>query len=397
MQKEKVQQAAGILNEMGIDMWLSFGREAHTIHEPALDLILGTGYTWQSAFIITADGDSVAIVGSLDRPNLEKRGVFKQVIPYVKSIREPLLEVLSQKKPNRIALNYSENDCMADGLTHGMYLTLQSLVAGSEWADRFISSQPVVAALRGRKSPTEIERIRRAIEETQDLYHRVTAFLRPGRTEKEVQDWFRQRMAERGLETAWDIESCPSVFTGMPLEGAEAHVGPSDRVIQAGDVLNMDFGLKINLYCSDLQRTWYMLKPGQTEAPPEVIRGFEAVRDAIAESARAIRPGMEGRQIDHIARQLILDRGYQDYPHALGHQVGRSAHDGGGLLCPEWERYGNLPYMKIEENQVYTLEPRVRIDGYGTATMEEIIRVTSDGGEFISDPQRSIWLVAYES
>lgn len=396
MQKEKVRQAVEILNEMGIDMWLSFGREAHTIHEPALDLILGTEYTWHSAFIITLDGDSVAIIGSLDQPNLEKRGIFKQIIPYVQSIREPLLEYISQKKPKTIALNYSENDCMADGLTHGMYLTLESIVAQTEWAGRFISSQPLVAALRGRKSPAEIARVRRAVEETQDLYDLVSKFLRPGRTEKEVQDWFKQRMTERGLQPAWSSESCPSVFTGMPIDGAEAHVGPSDRIIQAGDVVNMDFGLRINEYCSDLQRTWYMLKPGEKTAPSEVVRGFEAVRDAIVESAQAIRPGMEGRQIDQIARHLIIGRGYQDYPHALGHQVGRSAHDGGGLLCPEWDRYGNLPYMRIEENQIYTLEPRVRIEGYGTATVEEIIRVTPQGGEFISSLQKEIWLVPYE-
>jgi len=68
-------------------------------------------------------------------------------------------------------------------------------------------------------------------------------------------------------------------------------------------------------------------------------------------------------------------------------------HDGAGLLCPEWDRYGNLPYLKIEEGQVYTIEPRISIPGYGVATMEEIIVVTPNGGKFLSHPQKEIFLI----
>jgi Xaa-Pro aminopeptidase len=102
---------------------------------------------------------------------------------------------------------------------------------------------------------------------------------------------------------------------------------------------------------------------------------------------------MEGREIDSIVRDYIVGKGFEEYPHALGHQVGRSTHDGAGLLCPEWERYGTLPYLKVEENQVYTLEPRINIPGYGVATIEEIIVVREDGGEFLSDPQQELILV----
>ena len=74
-------------------------------------------------------------------------------------------------------------------------------------------------------------------------------------------------------------------------------------------------------------------------------------------------------------------------------QVGRKAHDGGTLLCPEWERYGKLPYMKVEETQAFTLEPRIILEGYGVATIEEIIIVRPDGGEFLSHPQTEIILI----
>ncbi len=151
--------------------------------------------------------------------------------------------------------------------------------------------------------------------------------------------------------------------------------------------------MKVESYVSDLQRTWYFLREGEKKAPAEVMRAFETIRDAIALAAERIRPGMEGRAVDTIARGYITDRGYEEFPHALGHQVGRHAHDGSGLLCPVWERYGNLPYLKIEETQVYTLEPRITVPGYGVATMEEIVVVRPDGGEFLSHPQRELYLV----
>ncbi len=392
MYKEKIKQAVEILNELDIDMWLTFGRESHTIHDPAADMIIGAGYTWHSAFIITKDGDSAAIIGNLDAANFEKMGNYKHVIPYLKSIKDDLIKYIKTKHPKNIAINYSEDNVMADGLTHGLYITLNSLLEGTDYNNRFISSENILSALRGRKSVTEIAKIQKAIIETEKLYERIGKFIKPGLTEKDVHNKMVEWMNELNYEPAWSLESCPSVFTGMPDSG-EAHTGPTDKVIKRGDVLNMDFGLRIDGYCSDLQETWYILKDGETEAPAKVVKGFEAVRDAIIEAAKALKPGVEGREIDTIARELIISRGFDEYPHALGHQVGRAPHDGGGNLCPVWERYGLQPYMEIEENQIYTIEPRVRIDGYGTATVEEIVVVTKDGGKFLSKLQEEIYLI----
>jgi Xaa-Pro aminopeptidase len=69
------------------------------------------------------------------------------------------------------------------------------------------------------------------------------------------------------------------------------------------------------------------------------------------------------------------------------------AHDGGGLLAPKWERYGTLPDTIIEENQLYTIEPRLTIPEYGVATIEEIVVVTNNGCKFLSDRQEEIYLV----
>jgi Xaa-Pro aminopeptidase len=97
--------------------------------------------------------------------------------------------------------------------------------------------------------------------------------------------------------------------------------------------------------------------------------------------------------MDTIARDYITSKGYKEFPHGLGHQVGKAAHDGGGGLFPQWEKYGNLPFLKIEKSQVYTIEPRLYIEGYGTATIEEEVVVTETGCEFISTPQTELILI----
>lgn len=388
---EKQKQAVQILNEKDIDMWLTFVRETGSMKDPMMDMIVGTGATWSSAFIITKNGDTTAIIGSLEEANMKIVGTFKNIASYLKSVKEDLLNVLKSYDPKTIAVNYSLNSALADGLTHGMYLELLDHLKDTPYKDRLVSSEDIIAALRGRKSATEIDLMKTAIVETLKIFDEVTNFIQVGKTEKEVAEFVKTKVKEKGYGLAWDEEHCPAVFTGPDTAGA--HSGPTDKKIEKGHVINMDFGINYKGYCSDLQRTWYVLKDGEETAPEEVQRGFQVIVDSIQKSAEAIKPGVEGCTIDDIARNHIVENGYPEYPHALGHQVGRAAHDGGGLLAPRWERYGKLPYIPIEVGNVFTIEPRLPIPGYGIATIEEKVIVTKDGCEFISPPQKEIILV----
>jgi Xaa-Pro aminopeptidase len=393
LEQEKLTQAAEILRQLDIDLWLTFVRETGVTHDPSLDMILGTGCTWQSVFIVTAGGETIGLVGSLDKAGIETTGLFKELTGYVKGIDEELIKVLERLDPKKIAINYSLDTPVADGLTHGMYLKLMEYLDGTPWADRLVSAEPVIAALRGRKSSTELSLIEDAIAETVAIFGKLNDHLRHGMTEKEAAAFVIAEREKTGLPPAWDEEHCPAIFTGP--ESAGAHAGPTDRPAEPGHVLNIDFGVKKNGYCSDLQRTWYFLREGETEAPAEVVRGFQTVLDAVSNAAEFLKPGVLGWEVDDRARSHITGAGYEEYPHALGHQVGRVAHDGGGLLCPQWERYGQLPYLKVEEGQVYTLEPRLQIPGHGVATIEEIVVVTADGCRWLSPRQTELWLVPF--
>ena len=389
--REKIRQAYGILEELDLDLWMIFVRESKAMADPAMELVVGTECTWQSAFVYSRKGRSYALVGNLDEVKFKDLGCFDEVRSYVQGIMDPLRALFGELDPGRYALDVSVNDYMSDGLTYGMFQLLQKCLEGTPWGDRWVSSEKLIAALRGRKSPAELDRIRAAIELTEEIYAKVSGVLRPGMTERQVAAFILEQVDAAGVETAWDRSECPAVFTGP--ESAGAHCGPTDRRMEPGHIMNIDFGVKKNGFCSDIQRTWYFLREGETEAPEPVRETFKTIVDSIRYCAEKMRPGMTGLEADTLVREYITKRGYPEFPHATGHQVGRSAHDGAATLAPAWERYGEIPYLKIEENQVYTIEPRIPVEGYGVATSEEIVVVTPEGGKFLSHPQTELFYV----
>jgi len=388
---EKIDQAVSILRAKDIDLWLIFVRESSVNHDPVLDVVVGTNCTWQSAFLINKNGDTTAIVGSLEVPHMKLVGTFKNVVGYIQSVREPLLEYLNGHKPEKIAINYSLDALQADGLTHGMYLTLIDILKDTPYKERLISSEEIVSALRGRKSETEVAIMKEAVKETLRIYDEVTGYLKAGQTEKEVAEFIKSKVKERGYEFAWDEEHCPAVYSGPDTAGA--HSGPTDRKIEKGHIVNMDFGVKIDGYCSDLQRTWYFLEDGETTPPPDVQRGFDVLKESIRLAKESVRAGVKGFEVDKVARGHIVANGYSEYQHGLGHQVGKSAHDGGVGFFPEWERYGKIPYIPIEEGQIFTIEPRLFVPDKGVVTVEEEIIVTKEGCEYLSTPQTELLLI----
>jgi hypothetical protein len=239
----KLEQVPALLTELGLDAWLVFVRESSVIHDPSLDLVVGTNVTWHSAFVLTAQGGRTAIVGQLDAANLRAHGHYPEVIPYTRGITEELRALLSRIDPRRVAINYSMSDPASDGLSHGMYLSLLRALEGTPYAARLESSTALVAALRGRKSALELERIRAACRATTAIFQRLTPWLRAGKSEKEVASRILDETSrEAGLELAWDAEHCPSVFTGP--DSAGAHAGPTDRKIEPGHLVNVDFGVR---------------------------------------------------------------------------------------------------------------------------------------------------------
>lgn len=389
--KEKLAQAVALLKEQELDMWLVFARETTLTPDPCLDLIAGMDFTWHSAFIVSRSGDKIAIVGRFDAGNVEALGAYTQVIPYDQSIRPTLLEVVQKLNPATIAVDYSVSDPSADGLSYGLWSYLQETFANTPFATRFVSAEKFVASLRGRKSKTEQARVRAAIRTTEKMYKQVGAWLTPGRTEKEIAG--RMTAAREALElgAAWDEAYCPIVNAGP--NSAAGHGAPGNHRVKRGQLVHMDFGVRQNGFSSDLQRMWYVREKGEKRAPEDVLRAWEACWGALLAGAEKLKPGVQGWEVDAAARAYLVKAGYPEYQHALGHHLGRVAHDGSTTLGPKWDRYGQTPFGVVEVDNIFTLELGAFVPRRGSIGLEEDVLVTNSGIEWLSTPQKKIWLV----
>ena len=389
--QEKIAQAKLLLKEFSVDCWLTYVRETGLNGDPILPYLIDSDVTWHSAFIITARGESVAIVGSLERAAILDTHAYDRVEGYVKSFSDPFLAYLKELNPQSIAVNYSVESEICDGLTHGMYLHLRELLASIGMAERLCPAERIISALRQRKSSSEIAVMKEAIQKTLEIYEEVRAEIKPGISEKALAEFMQERVRAAGATFAWDPGTCPSVFTGP--ETAGAHYGPTDRLVERGHVVNMDFGVKWEGYCSDLQRTYYIRREGEVDAPEPVRRGFATIVRSIEAARSVLHPGVQGIAVDTAARSILTTAGYEEFPHALGHQVGRFAHDGTALLAPAWEKYGAKPFEPIEEGMVFTIEPRLTVPGFGVVTIEEMVLVGARGAEYLSSPQKELYVI----
>ena len=185
--KEKTAQAIDILKEQDVDMWLTFVRETSGVRDPALDFLIGPAdLTWPSALMFTQSGERVAIVGNLEKDAVEGLDVFEAVLGYDEGVRNLLRDTITRLNPDRIAVNTSMNNVHADGLTHAMYKMLVGHLEGTPYADRLVSAEPVINALRGRKTQAELERIRKAVEITDEIYRKTFEHVSVGMTEKDI-------------------------------------------------------------------------------------------------------------------------------------------------------------------------------------------------------------------
>ena len=389
--QEKVEQAKNILKEFNVDCWITFVRESQINGDPTLAFLTTADVTWHSAFIFTKSGKTAAIVGRYDVETIKDLNAYDEVIGFVTGIKEPLQKYLTELNPKQIALNYSEGSEICDGITHGMFTTMQKILKDINMDDRIVSGEKLVSALRERKSNTEVKNIREAIQHTEEIFDLVHKFIKPGVAEKEIAEFIKSEIEKRKLEYAWEETVCPAVFTGPDTAGA--HYAPSDKKVERGHILNMDFGVKVNGYCSDMQRTFYIMKEDETEVPADVQKGFDTIVEAVEKSKQGMKAGIEAKEIDAIARAIVVNNGYEEFPHGLGHQVGRFSHDGTALLGPTWEKYAEKPFKKLEEGMIFTIEPRLTVENRGVATIEEMVVVAVNGAEWLTTPQKKILVV----
>jgi Xaa-Pro aminopeptidase len=246
----------------------------------------------------------------------------------------------------------------AEAVTYAQFVRLKKLFPRL----RLRATKNLVEELSLSKEPGELASIRRAIGITDDVYRDVLDMLKPGIAERVIAAEISYLHKKYGAEhDAFD----PIVACGP--RGAIPHARPTSRKIRNGELLIMDFGCVVKGYGSDLTRTVCV---GRATRHQQKL--YAVVLGAQRAAIDAIRPGLQARQLDDIARQYIARAGLAKYfTHALGHGLGLRPH--------ERPRIGPASNDVLQKGNVITIEPGIYIPGYGGIRIEDDVLLTRTG------------------
>lgn len=261
------------------------------------------------------------------------------------------------------------------GYTVGFEADTLTVSGLHEW-ERALRGQLILAPVKGmveslrmQKEEQELTALRKAIALADETVAHVTAWMKPGMTEKQVA-WEIERYMRTNGATRLSFE--PVVAAGP--NGALPHARPSERVIQTGEPIVLDMGCVVDGYCSDITRTICLGQP----ADEQYLKVWHTVREAQEKAMAGAKADMQGDEIDKLARDHIYAAGYtiEHYGHGLGHGLGMQVHEG--------PRFSFTYPHKIPVNAVVTVEPGIYLPGWGGIRIEDVVLVTSNGVEILT-------------
>ncbi len=234
-------------------------------------------------------------------------------------------------------------------------------------------AEPILMALRAVKEDEEIAKMERAIAIAERAMERLIPQIEMGMTEKQVAAMLTQLQLEEGADA---IAFGPIVSTGP--NGASPHAVPTDRRLQAGDLLVIDWGCLVEGYPSDITRTFAV-----GELDPELRHIYETVKLANEQGVLASGPGATGQDVDRATREVIEDAGYGDYfIHRTGHGLGVEGHE------PPFMMEANTE--PLIPGNVFTVEPGIYLPGRGGVRIEDDIVITEDGYRSLTTMTREL-------
>ncbi len=241
----------------------------------------------------------------------------------------------------------------ADSISYSMYLRLKE--AGLE----LDPLKDVFDHLRSVKQEKEIECLKKAALIAEDVYKEVLKFLSVGKTEREIAAFIDYQIKLKGAgKNSFETICVSGKNTSLP------HGVPTDKQLQNGEFITLDFGAKVDGYCSDMTRTVAL-----GSVTDEMANVYDVVLKAQEKSQNAIKAGISCKEIDEIARDYIKENGYGEYfVHSLGHGVGLKIHEQPNL-SPKSEKV-------LEVNNVVTVEPGIYIPDKFGVRIENTVIVT---------------------
>ncbi len=322
-----------------------------------------SGFSGSSGFVFLTTDEAIFATDSRYTTQAEAECPGFEVVKLNSSLPEEVAGVLKRTPAPRIGF---ESDVVTVSLheTYG-----KALPEGFE----LVPTKGVVSTLRQVKDAAEIASTEAACEIADRAFTHIQRYLAPGISERDIElemEWFIRKTCRAG--SAFDIIVASGPRSALP------HGRASERVLQAGDFVTLDYGAVVDGYHSDITRTIVL---GEPTAKQQEVYGvvWRALETAIA----AIRPGAEGKAVDAVARDLIREAGYGDYfGHGLGHGLGLHVHDS--------VAFSTQSTTVMQPGMVATVEPGIYLPDWGGVRIEDDIVVTEEGCRVLTHSTREL-------
>ena len=257
-----------------------------------------------------------------------------------------------------------------DYLTVDEHTTFARALEGVE----LVPVSGMVEALRMIKDEAEVALMQKAASITDEAWTYIQSFIRPGVAERDVALELEHKMKKLGAEgLAFDIIVASGVRSSLP------HGRASEKLIETGDLVTVDFGAQYQGYCADMTRTVMVGEPSEQQR-----RLYAIVLEAQQRGVAACKPGMTGKELDEVCRGYIRENGYtEEFGHGTGHGVGLYIHENPRLNV-------RAENDVLKPGMVVTIEPGVYLPGWGGVRIEDMVLVTDTGCRRLSQSAKEL-------
>ncbi len=321
-----------------------------------------TGFTGDESYALITQNKAYFITDSRYTEQAKNEVKDFEVLEYKGSIEEFVYNILKENNIKNVGIeeNY---------VTLKLYEQYKNCFKDIE----ILKLNSIIEDLRVIKDENEIALIAKAAEIADNAFNHILSFIKCGVTEKEVALELEMYMKKLGAsKLSFDTIVASGTRSSLP------HGVATNKKIENGDFVTIDFGCVYKGYCSDMTRT---LVVGKANEKQKEI--YNLVLKANEEALKSIKPGIKCFELDKVARDIIIKGGYGDkFGHGLGHGVGAEIHEAPRLSPKSTDT--------LASGMIITDEPGIYIEGFGGVRIEDLIVVTETGYRVLSSSPKSL-------
>ncbi|UHA57945.1 Xaa-Pro peptidase family protein [Metabacillus litoralis] len=321
-----------------------------------------TGFTGTAGVVVISEDKAVFITDFRYTEQAAKEIEGFEIVQHTGPIIEEVADQVEKLGIKRLGFEQ-------DSLTYQLFSSYKEAIKSSE----FIPVSGAVEKLRLIKSPAEIKILKEAAEIADAAYKHILTYIKPGLKEIDVANELEFFMRKNGaVSSSFDIIVASGYRSALP------HGVASEKEIEKGDFVTLDFGAYYKGYCSDITRTFAVGEPSD-----ELKKIYSIVLEAQLRGMNGIKPGLTGKQADALTRDYIKEQGYGEYfGHSTGHGLGMEVHEGPALSFKS--------DTVLEQGMVVTVEPGIYVTGLGGVRIEDDTVITEKGNESLTHSPKDL-------